>query len=191
MRYIVIILVIALFAILGVVTLSNLGSNSSNKPSTIKSTKITDAADKNTTRLTWTEQGKLVGDDKRKSVRIIVTHDKRTIQLLSGYNDQIEKSEDFTNSDTAFDTFSRALDLLNFGRERKVKQSDERAACPFGNRFIYNLDSNNTSVVRSWSDSCSAGDGTFGGNATSATDIRRLFQAQIPDYTKFISGTQL
>lgn len=189
MRYIVVILVVAMLFIVGVLTLSNRGSKSNSSPNAPKITKVTDEADKPATRVTWTEQGRLVDEDQRKAVRIIVTPTSRTIQLLSGYEERVDRSEDFSNTQTAFDTFIRALDQMNFGKERTVKQADERGMCPFGNRYIYNLDGDTS--LRSWSDSCSTSDGTFGGSSSNTVDIRRLFQNQINDYTKFVSGTGL
>lgn len=190
MRYIFVILVVAMLFIVGVLTLSNRGSKSGSAPNAPKSTKVTELADKPTTRVTWTQQGALVGEDQRKAVRIIVTPTSRTIQLLTEYEERVDRSEELTNTQTAFDTFVRALDQMNFGKERTVKQPDERAMCPFGSRFIYNLDGSDTKL-RSWSDSCTSADGTFGGSNTNAGDIRRLFQDQITGYNKFISGTGL
>lgn len=192
MRYILVILVVALLGIVGVLTLSNRGNkNNTSKTSTFKTTKIVDHTSNGTTRVTWTQQGKLVGEDQRKAVRIIITPTTRTIQLLSDYEEHVERSAEFNNSQAAFDTFIRALDHMNFGRERTVKQPDERAMCPFGSHYIYMLQSGSENVLRSWSDSCTAIDGTFGGTNTNAQDIRRLFQAQINNYPKFVSGTGL
>lgn len=186
-----VILVVALLFVVGALTLSNRGNNSGNRPSSVKNTKVVDYVNRQETRLMWTQQGRLVGDDQRKSVRVTVTPSKRIVEVLSGYEERVEKSQEFNNNQTAFETFSRALEAMSYGRERTVRQTDERAACPFGFRYIYELKTGAQSVFRSWSDSCTPNDGTFGGGNRNAQDINRLFQAQITDYNRFTAGVNL
>lgn len=134
-----------------------------------------------------TTQGRLVGDDKYRSVRVTVGRDFRRVEVLAGYNGIVEKSQDFSNNQTAYDAFLRALEQRGFTKERKAATPDERGACATGNRYVYELKENGDQLQRAWSTSCDAGQGTFAGNQV----IRQLFQAQITDYGKFISGVSL
>lgn len=186
MRYGISILVIAFLFIIGsVVLISRIGGNSGDAP-TARVTRLADFTNNDAASISWTMQGKLVGDDEYKSLRITVTKSKRTAEILSGYAGRVEKSVEFNNSPEAFATFTRALDNLGFGRERRVLIADERGVCPQGNRFIYRVTDGTKEVMRTWSDTCSTKDGPFGGRTPGV--IRELFRQQITDYPKFVTG---
>lgn len=190
MRYLVAILVIAFLAIVGTVVLVGRGGNNANTtPARI--TKLVDFENKERASVSWTMQGRLVGEDQHRAIRITVNRDKRTVEILSGYQERVERSADFANTPASFAAFVRALDNLNFGRERTVKQADERGVCPLGNRFVYRLTDAGTEVMRTWSDTCQTADGPFGGGANAAQVIGQLFKAQITDYSKFTAGVIL
>lgn len=188
MRYGLAVLVIAFFAI--VTTAVFVGRSDSGPGTSARVTKVTDYENKDSASVSWTQQGKLVGEDRRRAVRITITRSKRTVELLAGYPERVERSAEFTNSAEAFSAFTRALDTAGFGRERSVLQPDERGVCPQGNRFIYRLTEGNEEIMRTWSDSCRTSDGPFGGGNTAAL-IAKLFKEQITDYNDFVSGIRL
>jgi hypothetical protein len=142
---------------------------------------------KDTNRVSFTVQGKLVGEEERRAVRIIVTPSERTIEILQGYDETVIKTQTFSNKQSAFDTFLRALDNAGFDVYDKEINIDERGACPNGKRYIYTADFNDNSKLRSWSASCSKTGSFQGDNGI----VRLLFENQIPEYPKFISGTRL
>ncbi len=146
-----------------------------------------DYVDNASSKVSWTQQGRLVGNDLRRSVKITVTPTERRVDLLDGYDQKITKTTIFTNDKVGYTSFLLALENLNFGRERKVTQPDERGVCPLGQRYIYELHDGGTQKIRLWSDSCVAAEGTYAG---SATTTRQLFKAQITGYEKFISGVK-
>lgn len=190
MKYGIAILLVAFFAIITAVVFVGRGNNSAPAKAA-KITKTVDYESKSTASLSWTQQGRLVGTDQRKAIRVTVTREKRTVEVLEGYEERVASSQEYANSPAAFSTFVRALDNANFGRERTVKQPDERGVCPLGSRFIYKLTDASKEVMRTWSDTCLVADGPFGGGANSAQLIQQLFKLQITDYTKFTSGVQL
>ncbi|HSX24120.1 MAG TPA: hypothetical protein VLE74_03410 [Candidatus Saccharimonadales bacterium] len=191
MRYGIVVLIIIFFAIVGTIVLIGSTNKNTSSAKTARVTKLVDYENKDGSTITWTQQGRLLGEDQRKAIRVTVTRNKRTVEILSGYEERVERSEDFTNSPAAFSTFVRALDNANFGRERTVKQPDERGICPTGNRFVYRLTDNGSEVMRTWSDTCASADGPFGGAAVGAQLMQQLFKAQITDYQKFTSGVIL
>jgi hypothetical protein len=186
MRYIFLALVIILFLVLGIAVVTN--RSSSDSPNLPKKITATDFANKGTSSVNLTIQGALVGQDQRRAIRIKVTPTERTIYLLKGYEENIEQSKTYPNSQTAYETFLKALDNQGFGRQRVVKVTDEEGICPLGKRFIYEIISSGVAEMRSWSDSCSRNDGTFSGNATT---VQKMFQRQINDYTTFTKGVKL
>ncbi len=189
MRYGLAILVVAFLAIVTGAVLVGRGNNSSNG-ATAKVTKLVEYENDDGAAISWTQQGRLVGEDKRRAIRVTITRSKRTVEVLAGYPERVEKSTEYANSAEAFAAFTRALDNAGFGRERSVVQTDERGVCPLGNRFIYRVTDNGEEVMRTWSTSCTTADGPFGGGRT-APVIARLFKDQITDYGKFVSGVQL
>lgn len=190
MRYGIGILVIAFLFIIGsVVLIGRITRPSNTNTATSRVTKLADYTNNDAASVSWTMQGRLVGENEYKSVRVTVTKSKRTAEVLGGYGNRVEKSVEFANSPEAFATFTRALDNLGFGRERTVPVADERGVCPQGNRFIYRLTDGSKEIMRTWSDTCSPKDGPFGGRTPNV--IRELFRQQITDYNKFVSGIKL
>lgn len=161
---------------------------------TVKSarhTKITEYSDDPAATISWTVQGRLVGEDQRRAIRISVSSSQRRIEILEGYDERVARSQDYPNTSAAFAAFARSLDNANFGKERTVKQPDERGICPQGNKYIYRLTKAGTEIMRTWSDTCLSSNGPFGGGNPSASLIQQLFKSQISDYSKFTSGVKL
>lgn len=189
MRYGLAVLVIAFLAIVTAVVFVGRG-DSGPGASSARVTKVTDYENKDSASVSWTQQGRLVGEDQRRAVRITITRSKRTVEILAGYPERVERSAEFPNSSEAFAAFTRALDTASFGRERNVVQPDERGVCPQGNRYIYRLTEGSEEIMRTWSDSCRTSDGPFGGGNTAGL-IARLFKDQITGYSDFVSGVRL
>lgn len=188
MRYGIAVLAIIFFAIVGTIVLIGRGnSKTSSKPARV--TKLADYDSKPSASVSWTWQGRLVGEDQRKAIRITVTPLTRKFEVLADYEQHVERTIEQVNTPVAFANFTRALDNYGFGRERTVKQTDERGMCPLGYVFLYRLTDGSKEVLRTWSDSCIASDGPFGGS--SAQLISQLFKAQITDYNKLAIGVTL
>ncbi len=133
-----------------------------------------------------TIDGPLVADQNHKGLRITIGRDQNTLQTYQGYQNAITSEKSFPNNQNAYDTFLRSLQLFNFTKgSTDPALADERGFCPSGQRYIYQIISNNdTDIQRFWSTSC-GGQGNFGGNPSS---IRTLFKRQIPEYDKLTSG---
>jgi hypothetical protein len=122
MRYGIGIILVIVFVIIASVFLLGRGNNSGSNTSELsRATRIADYADKDSTRISWTMQGRIVGEDQFKSVRVTVTRQTRTVEVLSGYEERTEKKAEYANTPAAYQTFARALDVASFGRERTVK----------------------------------------------------------------------
>lgn len=190
MRYGLVVVIIAFLAIIGTVIFVSRRNNDQGGSQSARLTKLKDYEFK-AANVSWTLQGRLVGEDQRRSVRITVSRDRRVAQVLSGYEERVEKSVELPNTPEAFATFLRALDNASFGRERAVKNADERGFCPQGNRYIYRLIDGGAEVMRSWSTSCFAAEGPFAGGGQTAQLIQSLFRDQVTDYNRFVSGVKL
>lgn len=143
---------------------------------------------KESTSAQMTIQGKLVGEDERRAIRITVSQDERKLEILTGYEEAVESSQVYANTPAAYETFLAALDYAGLSRERKALTTDERAVCPLGNRYIYELKEFSQELIRLWDTTCGNKWGTFGGDENT---VRKLFQEQIPEYQKQVKGAKL
>lgn len=140
------------------------------------------------TSVSVTTQGELVGQDERRAIRITVTQAERRLEILTGYEEAVERAHVYPNTPAAYETFLIALEQLGFSRERETVIEDERAACPTGRRYVYELKEYSQEQLRLWGTSCGRGQGNFGGVATT---VRQLFEAQIPEYRDRVKGVNL
>jgi hypothetical protein len=187
MRYAIVVLLTLFLIIIGIVVLIGRGNRNASTQ-TASTVKLADQVDKDFTRVSWTMQGELVGEEERRAVRVTVSESERVVEVLEGYEENIGKRKTFANTKAAFDTFIQALDRLGFGRQQETKITDERGVCPLGNRFIYELSSGGEQIFRTWSDNCLDSNGTYGGSTSLA---RQIFKNQITDYDKFVRGVDL
>lgn len=136
-----------------------------------------------------TIDGKIVAKEQHHAIRITVSRTHRTVEVLKGYDYSVEQTKQFDNDINAFNAFLEALDTAGFANEKKVPPTtDEGGVCPTGTRTIYEVTENNDQVIRLWSTSCSQRQGSFSG---SASLVRRLFQAQIPEYSELTRNARL
>jgi hypothetical protein len=156
------------------------------KPNEPKPIVLTDYADRDS-KVIFTNDGRITGDDTHRAVRITVTRGSRTVELLQGYQGNVIKSERFDNNPEAYKTFIYAINRYGYATVRKTAQTNDVGACPLGYRYIYEVIDNNDQKLRLWSSSCD-GIGTMGG---SHSVVNQLFQSQITDYNKFMVGTKL
>lgn len=136
----------------------------------------------------YTEQGEVVGQDRRRAIRIVVNQNERRLEILSGYEEAVERASSFPNTQAAFENFLVALDLAGFDDTQPSVVEDERGVCPLGKRYIFALNEFSQPLLESWTTSCSRRIGTFDG---SLTTVRKLFEQQIPDYNDQVRGVDL
>ena len=187
-RFLFVLALLIIFGVFGTVFLIKQITHTNTallgKPTVVHAADFIDVAN---STVSWTEQGRLLGDDQRRAVRITVSATDRQVELLGGYNQTLEKSITQPNNKTAYTTFLTALENLHFGQNRIVKQGDERGNCPLGFRYIYEIHKGSDQKLHIWSDSCNAANGTFAGDALTT---RQLFKAQITDYNQFVAGVE-
>jgi len=140
------------------------------------------------TSLVYTTYGTLVGQDQRRGIRITVSQDERRIEMLTGYESTVSTSQIFENTPIAYQNFLSAIKRAGFIKSQKTPIIDELGVCPLGQRYSYDFKDYGEEITHLWSTSCAAGQGSFAG---SPTLVRTLFQKQIPDYSKVVSGINL
>jgi hypothetical protein len=132
------------------------------------------------TEVKLTIEGPITANENHNSQAMAVTTSSRAIDMFRGYTDTPIISQNFPNNQTAFEDFVRALQNAGFTRTspNANASSTELGLCPQGQRYVYQLFSGSTQVLRAWSTSCNDRT-TFQGNTNT---IINLFEAQIPDF---------
>lgn len=140
------------------------------------------------TSVTFTVEGELTALEERRAIRVSVSQDTRTIEIINGYNGGVVKRQTLSNDSSAYDEFLHGLKYAGFSRNQEAAFEDETGVCASGRRFIYELRQNGDDTLRLWSTSCDRDDGSFAGNRS---QVERLFEEQIPDYRDFVRGVDL
>ncbi len=189
-RYILALVILAVvivgIIILVISLLSNDGPRTTQEP--VKTTDRAKELTKDTSSVSFTTYGRVVGEEERRAIRMVVSSSERRIEILQGYDEDIVKSESFPNKQSAYDAFLVALNSAGFDNYDKDNKTDDRSQCATGRRYVYEAKFNNNESLRSWSTSCSTKISSFKG---SRSLVQTLFQNQIPDYSKVVSGVRL
>lgn len=132
-----------------------------------------------------TVRGPIVALETARTYEIDVTPTSRSVTLYSGYDGSVIDKQVYTNSTSAYEQFVYALNKVGMTNSRNTSNTDTRGVCATGRLFTFALE-RDTSIDNSlWTTSCSSKQGTL--NAKYAP-IKSLFDAQIPDISKYRGG---
>ena len=186
MRYFVGFLIMIGLAFIGILLLVRLlfggGGNQVEKP---KSELVSNVGTSKTVELFV--DGPINANLVHTQVKIAVGTTQTTVQLLSGYEGTVVKSESYANNAESYASFLRALDIVGYTNGSDDKNlKDERGFCPLGRRNVFQIKDGAQTLQRYWSTSCGkSAQGNFNGDSTTTL---RLFRDQIPDYNAFTRG---
>jgi hypothetical protein len=119
-----------------------------------------------------------------------ITSNTRDLWVYKAYGTDPVFSYQYRNNQAAFQDFLVALQNAGFTKISTSPTPSSNAAgltspedgvCPTGKRMVYEVQVDGKSLMRSWSSSCSATPGNFGGQSAA---ILSLFQKQIPELSK-------
>lgn len=156
---------------------------STTKPQILK---LVDYAERDSV-VTFHTDGRLVGEEERRSVRITVSANERRLEVLSGYNGEVINAQSFPNTQAAYKAFLSGLAGQGFMNAKKTNISDPQTVCVTGKHYYYTVSDGSEKKSDLWSVSCDKA-GTFNGRANT---VRDLFQRQIPDYGQQVQGVKL
>ena len=137
MKYVLGVVGVVLLALIGLILILNRGDGRPRQQGQ-KELIVSEQTNANTS-VRMIQQGELVGEDERREIRITVTESERRLEVRSGYREAVVRSQSYSNTPEAYATFLAALDEAGFSRGKQSEVADLRAACPLGNRFIYQL----------------------------------------------------
>lgn len=146
-------------------------------------TRLTDYAATDTV-MRMTIEGPVNADQDHRSLSVTVGRAQNEFRLFQGYQGEVLTEQSYGNNETGYADFLRAIQLQGFNKGNPdPKRADDRGVCPLGKRIRFEIITGSDTVQSFYTTTC--GSGTFGG---SSSVIRRLFQKQIPDYSKLTRG---
>ena len=126
--------------------------------------------------------------EDHREIRITITQEQRTIEVLQGYDGQVMTSKTYRNTPNAYSSLLRALDFKGYTDAQNTKYGDGQSVCSTGRQLIVELIDSGVQQQRLWTTSCSEDLGNFAGDPAM---VRRLFEKQIPDYKAVTTGVSL
>lgn len=140
--------------------------------------------------VSFTTDGIINGDELHRSIRITVSNNTRTLDVLQGYNPQVIQTNTFVNNQEAYDIFLRAISNEGFLLKTKSSKAvtDERGLCPLGFRYILDLNQDGDDLSRLWASTCGS---KVGDAAGAISTLQELFEDQIPNYQNLVGQVNL
>jgi hypothetical protein len=137
-----------------------------------------------------TVRGPIVATENFHSYTITVTPSMRNMTTYTGYVGSQVDNDQLPNSVKAYEEFTHALDRLNLmdGRTLDDAANNELGACASGTLYEFEVMQGSESIKKLWSTTCKSAQGSLKASASAAS---RLFQLQIPDYSKLSSKIRL
>lgn len=138
-------------------------------------------------QVTMIIDGPVNGDDVHRAVRVTVSGDSRSLDIIQGYSGNIIESHSQNNTADAYRVFLKALDTANYLAKlsKPTGPDNPEGQCPTGNRVSFSLTNDGDSVSDLWSSTCGTGD--FAGDADLA---QQLFQDQITNYSDLTANVE-
>lgn len=134
-----------------------------------------------------TIDGPVTSNSTHEEVTIDVSSDEVVFSLYKGYEGELVNRQSYPNNTNAYTEFLYGLQHEGFTKgNTDPAMKDERGVCPLGQTQVYSFENEGKQLMRFWSTSC--GTKTFHGKTGA---VINLFQHQVPDYNKLISGTSL
>lgn len=154
--------------------------NSNNKPTLPNSTATLQSYAHTNAVASVIIDGPITAPQTHNSVKILISNTSSTIELIKGYNNNIIKSQTFSNSEASYSAFLHSLEYAGFTQgNASPKLSNPSGYCPLGDRYTFELTQNNKTLEKYWSTNCGGTPNTFAGHLGLTLT---LFQQQIPDY---------
>ncbi len=127
-----------------------------------------------------TVRGPIVAQENFYSYNITISPSQRTMNVYSGYLDDVKKSKNLDNNEQAYEQFVYALDKANMMKGTMPSddaKNDLRGICATGYVYEYAVLVDKKSVKHLWTSTCGGSKGTLDANVS---QLNNLFLAQVP-----------
>lgn len=135
-------------------------------------------------------RGPIVASENFHSYRITVSPSSRSLTTYTGYQGQVEKTQQYDNTQKAYEQFVYALDKADMvkGTQLVGDKDDTRGVCATGKVYEFTVYSGDAPVKHLWTSTCGGSKGSF--NA-SVSQVGNLFLKQLPDSGKAVDSFNL
>jgi hypothetical protein len=131
--------------------------------------------------------GPIEAPEQHETTTITISATQSVLEVVKGYSQAPVLSQAFPNNQASYNAFLDALSSAGFTNVKESTTTNRGGACPLGNRYSYQILLSGALKQDTWSASCGAKQGTFGG---SVSTTQQLFRLQIPSYSKLVSSVQ-
>jgi hypothetical protein len=137
-----------------------------------------------------TVRGPIVADENFHSYTITISPDSRNMTTYMGYLGAQVDNNQMTNNTQAYEQLVYALDRAKLmdGTPLKDGANDERGICATGTVYEFEVLQGSNSIQKLWTSTCK---GSLGSLKANLTQVTRLFDLQIPDFSKLLQKINL
>lgn len=188
LRRLIIVVLMFVLIVGGLIWAINRRGRAPEQDREVRTTQLVDYAN-TTTEVKYILRGPINALENHRIIEITVSRNSRSAVILEGYNRQVLKSENYTNTQESYIQFLAALQNFGYTNTRIYEQDIQpEGACPQGRRADFEIIQGSEKKQSLWTTSCNQIGGTFAGRTS---DIRSLFADQLPDYNEFVQDVQL
>lgn len=126
-------------------------------------------------------RGPIIAQEKHYSLAMTITQNSRNLTIWRGYDGEIFKQIQRTNSAKSFADFVGAIKRAGIATERKITdqgKGSKAGICASGQLIKFEILEKNSVKFSLWTTSCKSNPGNFGGEGE---NIKELFLRQIPN----------
>lgn len=139
---------------------------------------ITESLQDNSTAI-YHKRGSLGADENHRGYRVIISKDKRILEVYKGYQQVVYDRYILDNNEKAYEQFIYALSLQ--GLSGVAETDDLRGVCATSYLNEFTVTDSSEVVAYQWTTAC-------GNKSTKVTGLDQLFLNQIPDYQNYIGS---
>ena len=137
-----------------------------------------------------TARGPITAEETFRSFKIDISPNKRVMTTYKGYVGEVIENNEYENSIPAYTQFVNALsraELMN-GTPLTGEANNTNGICATGTLYEFEVRKGSDTVQKLWTSTCK---GTVGSLDASVSQVKRLFQVQIPDYSKLVNKARI
>lgn len=136
-----------------------------------------------------TVDGPVVANQNHVAYRMTVGRTQTSLETYKTYDYELVDQRTYPNTQNAYDSFLRAIDMAGFTKGDPKIKGDERGVCANGRRIIVEILTGSSQVQRYWTTSC----GKLGNFKGVIGTIQQLFVNQYPraDYNKLVNNLKI
>lgn len=132
-------------------------------------------------------RGPIVAKENHYAIVLSISQTERTITTFQGYDGQVLSTQTLGNTKAAFSDLLAALNRAGFMTEVKGVGNENQGICAVGQLIFFEILSDDKSIGKLWTTSCSKLNGSFGGLVINVQD---LFLNQIPNSRNIINSAK-